>query len=53
VQLLLLLLFLLLLGKHDLLRIEPVTVTRLRLRIIKSLAAPTISEFAAFKSPIS
>ena len=38
-------------GPRRILRIDRITTDALRLRIIKSLACPTISEFAAFKRP--
>ncbi|MCC6427634.1 MAG: alpha-L-fucosidase [Phycisphaerales bacterium] len=38
-------------GPRRILRTDPITTTKLRLRITQSLAAPTITEFAAFKRP--
>ncbi|HLO39714.1 MAG TPA: alpha-L-fucosidase [Phycisphaerales bacterium] len=38
-------------GPCRLLRFDPVTTTKLRLRITRAMAAPLISEFSAFKRP--
>jgi alpha-L-fucosidase len=38
-------------GPCRLLRFDPVTTTKLRLRVVRSMAAPLIAEFAAFKRP--